>query len=227
MDESEIRQRILDAAVWCVERNGLGNVTIDDIVNECGLSRATVYRRYRNREALLTELVRCYIEPYEEKGKQILSGPESFADRIQALFVWCITGMSRSHWLKEMFRNGVSSENLSLYGSLYKERAMTFLGPFVREAHDSGELRAELSCDELVEWFMREVPFYVATGLTDRRQLIKKYDLFLRPVLEPAPAASFSGGGMERRVSQLEEAIGSIQAMLTRIARNTSGQKRN
>lgn len=73
---------ILDAAVWCVEKSGLSNVTIDDIVNECGFSRATVYRRYRNRESLLTELVRCYIEPYEERGKQILSGPESFADRI-------------------------------------------------------------------------------------------------------------------------------------------------
>ena len=36
--------RVLDAAKSCCERWGLAKVTIEDIANEAGVSRATLYR---------------------------------------------------------------------------------------------------------------------------------------------------------------------------------------
>jgi AcrR family transcriptional regulator len=55
---ADTRQRILEAAVACVERSGLAKTSLEDVASEAGLSRATVYRWFEGgREQLLTETV--------------------------------------------------------------------------------------------------------------------------------------------------------------------------
>ena len=57
-DPLTLRDRLLAATYRCVERFGLGKTTIDDIVKESGLSRATIYRQFPGgRDELLLETV--------------------------------------------------------------------------------------------------------------------------------------------------------------------------
>jgi len=54
----DTRIRLLGAAMACVERWGLAKTSIEDVANEAGLSRATVYRHFPGgREQLISEMV--------------------------------------------------------------------------------------------------------------------------------------------------------------------------
>ena len=50
--------RILDAALACIARVGVGKTTLDDVAREAGCARATVYRCFPGRQALLRALLR-------------------------------------------------------------------------------------------------------------------------------------------------------------------------
>jgi AcrR family transcriptional regulator len=54
---SEVRERIVAAALRCLARFGLAKLTLDDVAREAGCSRATVYRYFSNKAALLSTVV--------------------------------------------------------------------------------------------------------------------------------------------------------------------------
>lgn len=53
-----VETRVLDAARACMMRWGESKVTIDDIVHECGVSRATIYRLFPGGREVLFEALR-------------------------------------------------------------------------------------------------------------------------------------------------------------------------
>src|SRR6476469_4589015 len=53
----ELDARILDATMTCLTRFGVAKTTIDDVAREAGCSRATVYRYFANRNALVVAAV--------------------------------------------------------------------------------------------------------------------------------------------------------------------------
>src|SRR5258706_4224006 len=57
-DPLSLHDRLLEATYRCVARFGMGKTTIDDIVKESGVSRATIYRQFPGgRDELLLETV--------------------------------------------------------------------------------------------------------------------------------------------------------------------------
>lgn len=57
-DEDPTRARIIEAAYACLARDGVGVTTVEGIVREAGVSRATVYRAFPGGRA---ELVSCAV----------------------------------------------------------------------------------------------------------------------------------------------------------------------
>lgn len=57
-DEDPTRSRIIEAAYACLARDGVGDTTVEGIVREAGISRATVYRAFPGGRA---ELVSCAV----------------------------------------------------------------------------------------------------------------------------------------------------------------------
>src|SRR5207247_4369219 len=57
-DPLSLHDRLLAATYRCVERFGMGKTTIEDIVKESGVSRATIYRQFAGgRDELMLETV--------------------------------------------------------------------------------------------------------------------------------------------------------------------------
>jgi AcrR family transcriptional regulator len=52
-----LADRILDGALVCVARVGVGKTTLDDVAREARCARATLYRYYPNKQRLLAALV--------------------------------------------------------------------------------------------------------------------------------------------------------------------------
>lgn len=65
MSATDTRTRILEAAVTCIERWGLAKTSLEDVANEAGLSRATVYRYFGGgREELVGETIGWEVAKY-------------------------------------------------------------------------------------------------------------------------------------------------------------------
>jgi AcrR family transcriptional regulator len=57
-DRSSTRVRLVDTALACLARQGLGKATVDDIAREAGFSRATLYRTFPGgKEAVIAAVV--------------------------------------------------------------------------------------------------------------------------------------------------------------------------
>ena len=67
----DLSERILDAAYRLIAKHGLRRTSIADIVKESGVSKATLFRRFPNRAALLHALM--VAKPSTAKGQYLQS----------------------------------------------------------------------------------------------------------------------------------------------------------
>ncbi len=85
LDPAELR--VLDAAKLCCERWGLAKVTIEDIANEAGVSRATLYRMFPGGKDILFEALRVReLEDFFIRLSAHIDGAVDFED----LLVRCL-----------------------------------------------------------------------------------------------------------------------------------------
>src|SRR5437868_66783 len=77
-DPLSLHDRLLEATYRCVARFGMGKTTIDDIVKESGVSRATIYRQFPGgRDELLLETVGWELANYFNRlADQVRDAPD-------------------------------------------------------------------------------------------------------------------------------------------------------
>jgi AcrR family transcriptional regulator len=93
---SSAEDRILDAAKRCCERWGLDKVTIDDIANDSGVSRATLYRLFPGGKDVLFEALRVReLDDFFTVLRAEVEGAGSFEDLIVRTVV-CSTNELRA-----------------------------------------------------------------------------------------------------------------------------------
>jgi AcrR family transcriptional regulator len=51
------REKLLDAAMACYRKNGIGGTAMEDVAQQAGVGRATLYRHFANQEALLADVM--------------------------------------------------------------------------------------------------------------------------------------------------------------------------
>jgi AcrR family transcriptional regulator len=77
--------RILDGALACVARVGLGKTTLDDVAREAGCARATVYRCFPGKQALFRALLDREITALGARVVEAASRAETLADAVVAV----------------------------------------------------------------------------------------------------------------------------------------------
>src|SRR5690242_4145498 len=83
----ELGARVLDATITCLARFGVAKTTIDDVAREAGCSRATVYRYFGNRNALVVAAVDREIAALTATVRAAGRGADTLEDAIVAMFV--------------------------------------------------------------------------------------------------------------------------------------------
>lgn len=93
-----VDDRILDAALERLEVFGPRRTTIEDVARAARTSRITVYRRFKNRDALLQAVVVREVERFFEALEDAVRPYESFSDRLAEGFAFAL-GYTRGHAL--------------------------------------------------------------------------------------------------------------------------------
>jgi len=163
-DTTSGRERVLDAAQSCLERFGLAKTTIEDVAQASGLSRATVYRQFGSRDALLLAVA-------ARDADRVASRAALHLQRFEDVGSWIVEGML--FCLREIPKRPVLSQFLAPqeFGAasrmlLTSDRMLAIgseiLRPMFEPARRRGLLHEDLELDSLMEWVLRILMSYLA-----------------------------------------------------------------
>ncbi|MDO9599042.1 MAG: TetR/AcrR family transcriptional regulator [Azoarcus sp.] len=179
--EELMLERVIQAAGACVERLGLEGATVEDIANEAGISRATLYRKFGSKEGILNALIGQQAGPFVSEAIGILMGPGNIAVRIERALICGVTTLPRQRWLEDAFANAVPSLGYTLFHATYRQRIKAVLHLILQ----SGEVRPGLDLEDALDWFMRELVSLIAARPWNEQHLARRVRSFVVPVLVP------------------------------------------
>lgn len=143
-------QAIFDAVErLMMEGSGLADLTIEGIAQAAGVGKATIYRRWPNKEALLVDAVVRLEDPEPE-----LSGRSAREDLVEVLEYMRRRGLAkRSHWVLMAVFSQLNSlpELKKVYYERVIRRRRQAIRDVARRGVESGEFRADLDLDLLAE----------------------------------------------------------------------------
>jgi AcrR family transcriptional regulator len=159
-DPLTLRDRLLSATYQCVARFGLGKTTIEDVVKESGLSRATIYRQFPGgRDELLLETVGWELANYfNALADHVRDAPD-----LEQLLERGLGYAHRSVTEHEVLRKILDTEPERLLPLLTVESARTlpfiadFLHPYLAREAGAGRLRPGVELDRAAEYLARAI----------------------------------------------------------------------
>ena len=76
---------VLDAALTCFARVGLGKTTLDDVAREAGCARATVYRYFGSKQGLIAAVVTREVAQLGQSIRKAAAGTTTLGDAVAAV----------------------------------------------------------------------------------------------------------------------------------------------
>lgn len=183
-DPRQLAERILDAARACCDRWGIQKVTIDDIVAECGVSRATLYRLFPGgRDVLFEALREREIRSFLAQLDVRLADTETLEELVGGIIVHALGQLRSDTQLQLMMASepGEVARTLGVESMPNIVRlATTVLGPRLTR------FLAPKAAAELAEWVSRVVVSYflapsTLVDLTDPKQAVAFARRFVLP----------------------------------------------
>jgi AcrR family transcriptional regulator len=178
--------RILEAAREVFLRDGIRGARMGKIAEAAGCSRATLYRYFPNKEAVLHAYMVRVAQDFGEVLDDKLRGLDSLSDRI----VEAVAVSVELIWEREDVAPFFSEEGLGLTAQLtsntaaMRERLAGQIESESRSDRIQGRLRSEVSADDAAEWLTRVIlSFSVLPGEAETPEALRKY---LRKMLIPA-----------------------------------------
>lgn len=150
----ELIERVLAAADGCFQRFGIAKTTMEDIARAAGISRATLYRYFADRESLLTESVRRRARLNMKTARAYFSRRTAIEDKITDGIARNVRQGKRDPLVRLL----VSPEEMALaaklleHSGLASELTRELWQPVLREAQDRGEIAARIDVAELCDW---------------------------------------------------------------------------
>jgi|GEM_PF-1243378 len=223
----DVVRRALQATARCVERFGFHKVSMEHIAAESGISRATLYRRFGNRETILIALIQELAQPFVADSQRAAARATTFRERLELSTLYAVREILKYPALKAFFEMDALPHSQNLIRPVYRQLMEANLVPTLDAARAKGELREGLETEDLIEWLMRNFLLLVADGPWQEEALMRRIRHYILPVLivDPAPLAGAKPPAaepavakqlrdLERRVAELQQAVGSLRQEL-------------
>jgi AcrR family transcriptional regulator len=141
----EIRARILDAARRHFFSLGFAGCTMDCLARELGMSKKTVYRHFRSKEAIVDELMRAKSAAIRDGFEAVLVLPDlTFAERASRMMQHVLTQVSE---ISAIFLHDLRRFHPAAYARLEEFRARVAPGIWerlLRLGMEAGAVRGDV-----------------------------------------------------------------------------------
>jgi AcrR family transcriptional regulator len=192
-----LRERILEAAYACFARFGLGKTTVEDVVKESGVSRATVYRVFPGgKDQLLREVVAWEMGRFFGALAEAVVGAPDFATLVEDGLLFAHRAVGEHLVLQKILVT--EPERLLPLLTTEQDRPLSFitgyLVPFLEREERAGRLRPGLDQELAADFVARMVLSLIGSDgavIEDpiaRRRLVREQ--LLAGVLTPEALAA-------------------------------------
>jgi AcrR family transcriptional regulator len=192
-----LRERILEAAYACFARFGLGKTTVEDVVKESGVSRATVYRVFPGgKDQLLREVVAWEMGRFFGALAEAVVGAPDFATLVEDGLLFAHRAVGEHVVLQKILVT--EPERLLPLLTTEQDRPLRFitgyLVPFLEREERAGRLRPGLDQELAADFVARMVLSLIGSdgaAIEDpvaRRRLVREQ--LLAGVLTPEALAA-------------------------------------
>lgn len=110
-----LSDKVLDAAGRAVARVGIHKVSMDDIAAEAKMSRATLYRRYGSRDAIIAALISQQARPFVEDSIRLSVNAKSFTEQLEINTVQAVLNIGHTKPCLPFFLRVMIRKTLSLF----------------------------------------------------------------------------------------------------------------
>lgn len=151
------RKAILDAANICYGRKGITNTTIDDIAEQAGLGRATVYRHFNNKDDILGHLFHREFNSACQDVRDIIETHEDPHQILCLIFDFILNEFPKMPLHHIIIREdmAVIMARLVSNSELLSSMQMDLVKLFHRKIKQAGQLRNGLTPALLGDWLQR------------------------------------------------------------------------
>jgi AcrR family transcriptional regulator len=158
---SATRERILDGAVRAIARFGLAKLGMGDVGAGAGVSRATVYRHFPTREALLDALSQREAERFFAGVLEALEAAPAGEPRLRVALE-AATRQVREHPALQRLLGSDPGTVLEALRVRFPEIRAALAGPLLPLLGEARVLREGVTADQLADWTTRIlISFYL------------------------------------------------------------------
>lgn len=195
----EARLKLICAARACYAGQAIEQTTMADIAARARVARATLYRHFPNREAVLLAVFREEARDFLDQFRRKVGEAESFCDFFLDYLVFTL-----KHAPQTPLHQALFSEQAALWVSrnyLGDPESMQLTADFFREsfrvARRVGEIRDDVDLDEIVAWSARLLLSLLLMPPTEYkttaqlRGYLERH--FIRALRTPVPVAATAG----------------------------------
>jgi AcrR family transcriptional regulator len=148
--------RILDAGEQCIHRFGIRRTSMGEVARVGKLSRGSIYRHFRDKEALVDGIIRRRQEIFLNRTEKRLEGEATLVDKL----TWSVLA-GRKDMQEGIFAAlaEIEPETVAVMflDPRFYERSLSFWPAHVRMAQEAGEIDADLDVRLVTDLIMRLV----------------------------------------------------------------------
>jgi len=152
---NEMLGRILQAARECFSRYGVHRTSMTDVAKAAGVSRQTLYNTITGRQELIEAVVVLRIEEMSDELRAVLDGQPTFVDAIVETSLASVELARKDPELTNLVETATTIRLFEIIAGPFPaihEAVARLFRPLFEKARTAGELRSDVSDDELVDW---------------------------------------------------------------------------
>jgi AcrR family transcriptional regulator len=160
MTVPEPRERVLAATYACVARFGMGKTTVEDVVKESGVSRASIYRLFPGgKDQLLRETVGWEMNHFFGRLAEAVYDAPDFASLLEEGLVFAHRSIQEHEVLRKVLET--EPERLLPLITVEQHRVLdfitAFLLPYLEREERAGRVRPGVDLEAATEYVARLV----------------------------------------------------------------------
>ena len=151
---ADTRERVLEAALSCIEREGLAATSVEDVARAASVSRATIYRHFPGgREQLVTETATWEVARFFARVEQTVAAEPDLAARLRLALSSGHRALDDHALLHRLLRTEPEAvlTELSVATDLVLELIIAYLADQLVAEQAAGRVRPDLDVPEAAD----------------------------------------------------------------------------
>jgi AcrR family transcriptional regulator len=218
-EQGSVLDRLTRAADRVLRRDGVDGASLDTVAIEAGVSRATAFRQLGGRDQMIVTVALWRARCYATECTTLMGRHAGAFAKLEAVFVYLVAALSNDAVLQELFALRPADD----LGPGAHALAVATLGPVIDEGRSVGELRTDVSVDEMVDWTTEQLINAVRQKDRSDEAVVRRVRMFLTPALAEHSIEALPSN-VRSRIDTLESALGQATNALKALREEVSSR---